>query len=103
MHPFWINKIEEQRRDRNTLFWIVFFLAVIFPVCLVGKLDVCLLFCISCFAAAITRLYYYYVEVSKEQEQLLLAAHQAQLSDEQNDEESDETLAQAQSGATEAA
>lgn len=83
MHPYWISKIEEQRRNRNTLFWIVFFLAVIFPVCLVGKLDVCLLFCISCFAAAIARLYYYYVEVTKEQEQALLEAHRAKLDEEE--------------------
>lgn len=76
MHPYWIKKIEEQRRDRNTLFWVVFFIAVVFPICLVGKLDSCLLFSICCFIAAMTRLYYYWKECQKEEEQRLIAQHQ---------------------------
>lgn len=76
MHPYWIKKIEEQRRDRNTLFFVVFFVAVVFPICLVGKLDSCLLFSICCFIAAMTRLYYYWKEFQKEEEQRLLAEHE---------------------------
>ena len=76
MHPYWIKKIEEQRRDRNTLFWVVFFIAVVFPICLVGKLDSCLLFSICCFIAAMTRLYYYWKECRQEEEQRLIAEHQ---------------------------
>ncbi|MDX2104854.1 MAG: hypothetical protein SFY67_00495 [Candidatus Melainabacteria bacterium] len=76
MHPYWIKKIEEQRRDRNTLFWVVFFIAVVFPICLVGKLDSCLLFSICCFIAAMTRMYYYYKEFQKEEEQRMLEQFQ---------------------------
>ncbi len=92
MHPFWVKKIEEQRRDRNTLFWVVFFLAVVFPICLVGKLDVCLLFSISCFAAAMTRLYYYYAEVKQDEEQKMLESLSEKM-----DEGNEDSLTQAHS------
>ncbi len=93
VHPFWIKKIEEQRRDRNTLFWVVFFIAVVFPICLVGKLDTCVVFSICCFAAAMTRLYYYYKECQKEEEQRMLAKHQEQALTEQNKDEMQEEAA----------
>ncbi|QQR58464.1 MAG: hypothetical protein IPG59_02905 [Candidatus Melainabacteria bacterium] len=92
VHPFWIKKIEEQRRDRNTLFWVVFFIAVVFPICLVGKLDTCVVFSICCFAAAMTRLYYYYKECQKEEEQKMLERHQEQAL-EQNTQEMQEEAA----------
>jgi len=93
MHPFWIKKIEEQRRDRNTLFWVVFFIAVVFPICLVGKLDSCLLFSICCFIAAMTRLYYYYKECKQDEEQRLLAEYQEKTLEEKPSEELQEEAA----------
>lgn len=93
MHPYWIKKIEEQRRDRNTLFWVVFFIAVVFPICLVGKIDSCLLFSICCFIAAMTRLYYYYKEFQKEEQQRMLEQFQDPALAEKEDEERQEEAA----------
>ena len=93
MHPYWIKKIEEQRRDRNTLFWVVFFIAVVFPICLVGKLDSCLLFSICCFFAAMTRMYYYYKEFQKEEQQRMLEQFQDPLLAEKEEEVKQEEAA----------
>lgn len=57
MHPYWIQKIEESRRNAVLTFWIVTFLVVVLPIILVMKVDMFIVIAIICFAAAGLRMF----------------------------------------------
>ncbi|MEZ4489756.1 MAG: hypothetical protein R3F51_19385 [Cyanobacteriota/Melainabacteria group bacterium] len=58
MHPFWIQKIEEQRKGAVTKFWITMILAVLVPLMLIFRSDFFLILAMFCFGGAALRLYW---------------------------------------------
>ncbi len=58
MHPFWIQKIEEQRKGAVTKFWITMILVVLVPLMLIFRSDCFLILAMFCFGGAALRLYW---------------------------------------------
>lgn len=58
MHPFWIQKIEEQRKGAVTKFWISMILVVLVPLMLIFRSDFFLILAMFCFGGAALRLYW---------------------------------------------
>lgn len=58
MHPFWIQKIEEQRKGAVTKFWISMILVVLVPIMLIFRSDFFLILAMFCFGGAALRLYW---------------------------------------------
>lgn len=58
MHPFWIQKIEEQRKGAVTKFWISMILVVMVPLMLIFRSDFFLILAMFCFGGAALRLYW---------------------------------------------
>ena len=57
MHPYWIQKIEESRKNAVITFWVVAFLIVILPLMLVMHSKTHLIVAIICFVLAGLRVY----------------------------------------------
>ena len=58
MHPYWIQKIEEARKESVTKFWVTIFIVIVVPILLVMKEDGYIILGIACFAAAGLRFYW---------------------------------------------
>ncbi|MGD9682303.1 MAG: hypothetical protein AB7W16_14040 [Candidatus Obscuribacterales bacterium] len=58
MHPYWIKKIEEQRKTVVTTFWVSMVFIILVPLLLVLDGDNWLLLAMFCFGGAALRLYW---------------------------------------------
>lgn len=58
MHPYWIKKIEEQRKISVTTFWVSMALIILIPLLLVLEGDSYLIVAMLCFGGAALRLYW---------------------------------------------
>src|SRR5262245_24715685 len=58
MHPYWMEKLEEQRKLSVSTFWIVMFFIVILPLLFLVSTNVFIILGILCFAGAGLRLYW---------------------------------------------
>ncbi|MBK9144856.1 MAG: hypothetical protein IPM23_20380 [Candidatus Melainabacteria bacterium] len=58
MHPYWIKKIEEQRKAVVTTFWVSMVFIILVPLLLVLEGDNWLLLAMVCFGGAALRLYW---------------------------------------------
>lgn len=58
MHPYWIKKIEEQRKTVVTTFWVSMVFIILVPLLLVLEGDNWLLLAMVCFGGAALRLYW---------------------------------------------